>query len=115
MTVTRFAPSPTGNLHIGNIRTAILSWMCARHAGGRFVLRRPPLGNVLESAHDMGREHRIIRALEPTPVPVPTPLAFCEDVDWNLRAQLAGFSCRYVPSAVVYHMGSATIGKVVAS
>ena len=39
MTVTRFAPSPTGNLHIGNIRTAILSWMCARHAGGRFVLR----------------------------------------------------------------------------
>ncbi|MEO5492455.1 MAG: glutamate--tRNA ligase [Sphingomonas sp.] len=39
MTVTRFAPSPTGNLHIGNIRTAILSWMCARRAGGRFVLR----------------------------------------------------------------------------
>ena len=39
MTVTRFAPSPTGNLHVGNIRTAILSWMCARHAGGGFVLR----------------------------------------------------------------------------
>ena len=39
MTVTRFAPSPTGNLHIGNIRTAILSWMCARHVGGQFVLR----------------------------------------------------------------------------
>jgi GT2 family glycosyltransferase len=37
--------------------------------------------------------------------------AFYEDVDWNLRAQLAGFGCRYVPSAVVYHMGSATIGK----
>lgn len=39
MTVTRFAPSPTGNLHIGNIRTAILSWMYARSAGGRFMLR----------------------------------------------------------------------------
>ena len=39
MIVTRFAPSPTGNLHIGNIRTAILSWMYARRAGGRFVLR----------------------------------------------------------------------------
>ncbi|QDZ06251.1 glutamate--tRNA ligase [Sphingomonas panacisoli] len=39
MTVTRFAPSPTGNLHIGNIRTAILSWMCARSRGGQFVLR----------------------------------------------------------------------------
>ncbi len=37
--------------------------------------------------------------------------AFYEDVDWNLRAQLAGFSCRYVPTAVVYHMGSATIGR----
>jgi GT2 family glycosyltransferase len=37
--------------------------------------------------------------------------AFYEDVDWNLRAQLAGFSCRFVPTAVVYHMGSATIGK----
>ena len=36
--------------------------------------------------------------------------AFYEDVDWNLRAQLAGLGCRYVPSAVVYHMGSATIG-----
>jgi GT2 family glycosyltransferase len=36
--------------------------------------------------------------------------AFYEDVDWNLRAQLAGFQCRYVPTAVAYHMGSATIG-----
>ena len=36
--------------------------------------------------------------------------AFYEDVDWNLRAQLAGLGCRYVPAAVVYHMGSATIG-----
>lgn len=37
--------------------------------------------------------------------------AFCEDVDWSLRAQLAGFSCRYVPAAVAYHMGSATLGS----
>lgn len=37
--------------------------------------------------------------------------AFSEDVDWALRAQLAGWRCRYVPSAVVYHMGSATIGR----
>jgi aminoglycoside phosphotransferase (APT) family kinase protein len=47
--------------------------------GRRFVLRRPPLGHVLQSAHDMGREHRIISALAPTAVPVPEPLAFCED------------------------------------
>jgi GT2 family glycosyltransferase len=35
---------------------------------------------------------------------------FFEDVDWSLRAQLAGLSCRYVPSAVLHHMGSATVG-----
>jgi GT2 family glycosyltransferase len=35
---------------------------------------------------------------------------FFEDVDWALRAQLAGLGCRYVPSALVYHMGSATVG-----
>lgn len=37
--VTRFAPSPTGRLHVGNIRTALHSWLWARKAGGRFVLR----------------------------------------------------------------------------
>jgi GT2 family glycosyltransferase len=37
--------------------------------------------------------------------------AFSEDVDWAFRAQLAGWDCRYVPSAVVYHMGSATLGR----
>jgi GT2 family glycosyltransferase len=36
--------------------------------------------------------------------------AFFEDIDWALRAQLCGFDSRYVPSAIVYHMGSATLG-----
>src|SRR3546814_19444560 len=35
---TRFAPSPTGNLHVGNIRTALHNWMWARKNGGRFLL-----------------------------------------------------------------------------
>ena len=39
MTVTRFAPSPTGNLHVGNIRTALHNWLLAKSAGGRFLLR----------------------------------------------------------------------------
>ncbi len=39
MTVTRFAPSPTGYLHVGNLRTAVLNWLVTRAAGGRFVLR----------------------------------------------------------------------------
>jgi len=38
-TVTRFAPSPTGLLHVGNIRTALHNWMLARKVGGRFLLR----------------------------------------------------------------------------
>lgn len=37
--VTRFAPSPTGLLHIGGVRTALFSWLYARHAGGKFILR----------------------------------------------------------------------------
>ena len=39
MTTTRFAPSPTGHLHIGNIRTALHNWMWAQKTGGRFILR----------------------------------------------------------------------------
>ncbi len=36
---TRFAPSPTGYLHIGGARTALFSWAFARHHGGQFILR----------------------------------------------------------------------------
>ncbi|MEL1251570.1 glutamate--tRNA ligase [Aurantiacibacter gilvus] len=38
-TVTRFAPSPTGRLHVGNVRTALHNWLLARKAGGKFLLR----------------------------------------------------------------------------
>src|SRR6266542_711527 len=37
--VTRFAPSPTGFLHIGGARTALFNWLYARHHGGKFLLR----------------------------------------------------------------------------
>ena len=37
--ITRFAPSPTGSLHVGNVRTALHNWMWARKHGGRFLLR----------------------------------------------------------------------------
>ena len=39
MIVTRFAPSPTGMLHIGGVRTALFSWLQARRMGGKFILR----------------------------------------------------------------------------
>ena len=47
--------------------------------GTRFVLRRPPLGHVLATAHDMAREHRIIAAVGTTGVPVPPALGLCTD------------------------------------
>jgi aminoglycoside phosphotransferase (APT) family kinase protein len=43
------------------------------------VVRRPPLGHVLATAHDMGREYRVISALRETPVPVPEAYAWCAD------------------------------------
>ncbi|MGF6822764.1 aminoglycoside phosphotransferase (APT) family kinase protein [Microbacterium sp. ZKA21] len=45
------------------------------------ILRRPPLGHVLSSAHDMGREHRVISALAPTPIPVPTAIDLVDDTE----------------------------------
>ena len=36
---TRFAPSPTGYIHIGNLRAALFPWLLARQQGGRFILR----------------------------------------------------------------------------
>ncbi len=39
MTTTRFAPSPTGYIHVGNLRTALMAWLIARKAGGTFILR----------------------------------------------------------------------------
>ena len=48
-------------------------------AGNRFVLRRPPTGHILPTAHDMGREFKIISALGPAGVPVPPALGLCTD------------------------------------
>lgn len=51
--------------------------------GQILVLRRPPLGHVLESAHDMAREHRIVSALVGSSVPVADTLGLCEDAAVN--------------------------------
>jgi aminoglycoside phosphotransferase (APT) family kinase protein len=48
-----------------------------------WVLRRPPLGHVLPTAHDMAREYKVLRGLVATPVPVPVPIAFCDDTEVN--------------------------------
>jgi aminoglycoside phosphotransferase (APT) family kinase protein len=48
-----------------------------------WVLRRPPLGHVVATAHDMGREFRVLSGLAGTDVPVPTVYAFCDDLAVN--------------------------------
>lgn len=60
-----------------------LTYRCEDQAGHALVLRRPPLGHVLESAHDMGREHKIIDALEGSAVPVPRNFGVCKDKSVN--------------------------------
>jgi aminoglycoside phosphotransferase (APT) family kinase protein len=47
----------------------------------RLVLRRPPLGHVLPTAHDMSREYRVLTALHGTDIPVARPVAFCSDTE----------------------------------
>jgi glutamyl-tRNA synthetase len=63
MTVTtRFAPSPTGRLHVGNVRTALHNWLLAKQAGGRFLLR------IDDTDGERSREHFVD--------------AIREDLDW---------------------------------
>ena len=54
-------------------------------AGRRFVLRRPPLGHLLPSAHDMAREHRLMDSLAGSAVPVPEMVGLCQDTTVNGR------------------------------
>src|SRR5262249_8763563 len=63
-------------------RPILPSWVPAP-PGGSWPLRPPPLGKRLGSAHDMGREHRVIAALQETPVPVPPVAGLCEDDSVN--------------------------------
>ena len=52
---TRFAPSPTGYMHVGNLRTALYTWLIARHSGGTFILRIEDTdqGRLVEGATDV--------------------------------------------------------------
>ncbi|NCV74738.1 phosphotransferase family protein [bacterium] len=60
-----------------------LTFSVTDSASHHYVLRRPPLSHALASAHDMGREHRVISALQHTNVPVAPTLAMCDDVSVN--------------------------------
>jgi len=58
-----------------------LTYKVADATGNTVVLRRPPAGYVLPTAHDMGREYRVVTALAKTSVPVPRALAYCADAE----------------------------------
>ena len=54
--VTRYAPSPTGRLHAGNLRTALFNWCLARGAGGRFLLRSEDTDASREGQGDLEQQ-----------------------------------------------------------
>jgi aminoglycoside phosphotransferase (APT) family kinase protein len=56
-----------------------LTFVVIDAGGARYVLRRPPTGHLLPTAHDMEREHKIISAMGPAGVPVPPALGLCTD------------------------------------
>ena len=75
-----------------------LTYLVSDAAGQRFVLRRPPTGHVLATAHDMAREHRIISAVGRTDVPVPRTLGLCTDDSVN---DAPFYVMQFVPGVVL--------------
>ncbi len=69
-----------------------------RGGGAEWVLRRPPLGHVLPTAHDMAREYKVLTALWDTNVPVPRTYALCEDGDVN---DMPFYVMEYCPGVVL--------------
>jgi len=59
----RFAPSPTGALHVGNLRTALIAWLAARSTGERFILRMEDLDRVTSSAEHERSQQRDLAAV----------------------------------------------------
>lgn len=72
------AVSPLSFERIGNGQSN-LTYAVSDAGGSRWVLRRPPLGRLLASAHDVVREYRILSSLQNTTVPVPKMIAVCTD------------------------------------
>ena len=80
---TRFAPSPTGYMHIGGMRTALFNWLFARHHGGTFVLR----------IDDTDRQRNVEEAL----APILDAFRWLE-LDWDEGPEVGGELGPYFPS-----------------
>ncbi|PVG80622.1 phosphotransferase family protein [Nocardioides gansuensis] len=81
-----------------------LTYELRDEAGRRWVARRPPLGHLLASAHDVGREHKILSALAGTDVPIPGVIALVED---PAVCDAPVLVVEYVDGLVVDRMGAA--------
>ncbi len=79
----RFAPSPTGSLHIGGVRTALFNWLVARHHGGQFLLR---IEDTDETRYVEGAEAQILEALR------------WMGLDWDEGPDIGGPHAPYVQS-----------------
>ena len=80
---TRFAPSPTGRMHVGNLRTALYAWLIARHADGQFILR---IEDTDQERYVEGAVDIIYRTLQKT------------GLDWDEGPDIGGESGPYVQS-----------------
>ena len=76
----RFAPSPTGELHIGNLRTALWAWLFARHAGSEFILRFEDLDPATVRAEHYDGQRRDLERI---------------GVDWDTEVRQADDLDRY--------------------
>src|SRR5690606_30657479 len=76
-----------------------LTYLVRDAAGNRLVVRRPPLGHVLATAHDMGREYRVMTALAGSGVPVPRTHLLCRDEE-VIGAPF--YVMEYVPGIVLH-------------
>ena len=75
-------PGEAGALSVAQYPSGHSNLTYAVRLGAReFVLRRPPFGSKVKSAHDMGREYRVLRKLHAAYAPAPEVLDFCEDLD----------------------------------
>ena len=95
-----------GDLHWDQVAGGLsnITYVVTDEAGQRVVVRRPPLGELTGGAHDVLREARVMTALSPTAVPVPTILAACSDLD------LAG-----APFYVMDHAAGAVLDSAAAA
>ena len=78
-----------------------ISYQLTDASGSSWVLRRPPLGHIMPSAHDMGREFRVLSGLNKVAFPTPTTSAYCEDESViGAKFMMMDFiDCRVIESA----------------